>query len=125
MIIRSEAWPSLDAGGAVVFIEAREPGVIFLSGAEGQLAERIAVRLRDLRHEMLGLVRVAVGSAAAEPALQRRLGLGRLPGVAWVGGGDVLARLEGVQAWHRYTAATDEALTRLSRNLAERRDGLF
>ncbi len=115
LIIRSEAWPSLDAGAAEMFIEAADPGVIFLRGDGATEAANIAVILRELRRDMVGLLRVGVGRPAAEAQLQRRLGLVSTPGVAWVGGGDVLLRLEGLRRWGAYTAATDSALAMLSR----------
>jgi thioredoxin-like negative regulator of GroEL len=126
MIIRDEAWPRLDAGAAAAFIEASDPGVIFLRGGARAEAEAIAMVLRELRREMVGLLRVAVGRTKAEPALQHRLGLATVPGVAWVGAGTVLAQLEGVQSLQAYTAATDRALARLSHVLAENgKDVLF
>jgi hypothetical protein len=115
LIIRSEAWPSLDAGAAEAFIEAADPGVIFLRGNGAPEAANIAVILRELRRDMVGLLRVAVGRPEAEPLLQRRLGLVSTPGVAWVGSGEVLVRLEGSRRWNAYTAATDAALAILSR----------
>jgi hypothetical protein len=118
LVIRSEGWPILDVGAAEAFIEAADPGVIFLRGTAVHEAGGIAVTLRELRREMVGLLRIGVGMGAAEPVLQRRLGLAFTPAVAWVGGGDVLARLEGLRYWNDYTGATDAALAALSRRLA-------
>jgi hypothetical protein len=114
LVIRSEGWPILDAGAAEAFIEAPDPGVIFLRGMAVQEAGGIAVTLRELRREMVGLLRIGVATEAAEPVVQRRLGLAFTPSVAFVGGGHVLARLEGLRYWNDYTGATDAALAMLS-----------
>jgi hypothetical protein len=121
LVVHSEGWRILDAGAAEAFIEAPDPGVIFLRGTAEHEAGGIAVTLRELRREMVGLLRIGVALETAEPVLQRRLGLAFTPAIAFVGGGGVLVRLEGLRYWNDYTAATDAALATLSRVNEERK----
>jgi hypothetical protein len=121
LIAHAEDWPALDAGGVELFIEAPGPGVLFLRGPACAEAENVAIVLRELGRDLLGLLRVAVVTYAAEPAVRRRLGLRRLPGVAWVGGGEILQRLEHMRRWTDYAIATDMALARLGQASPEQR----
>jgi hypothetical protein len=117
-IANSEAWPILDAGGAEAFMEASDLGVIFVRGPATQATANAALMLRALRRELVGLLRVGVAAAHAEPMLQRRLALRCLPGIAFVGAGHVLACLGHAPCWEDYLEATDASLRRLAHHRA-------
>jgi hypothetical protein len=115
LIANREAWPVLDAGAAETFIEAPDLGVIFVPGPPSPVTAAAALMLRALRRELIGLVRIGIAAPRAEALLRRRLVLHTLPGMGFVGAGQVLACLGPTEDWDDYLAATDKALGRLAR----------